>query len=445
MLHHIATGLIVSILMLIQFSEGYLSFRTLGIASVGLLVALVATNSTLARSSATQTRPRLTSTAILILCVFAFHVIHDLVSRALDSGIKQAIILSMGEIFIVLGIVYFAFLHRTSDNLEKWFGLTIAIGSYSAANLFAYKLGIKSVAGSEENIAAIGNLTAERMLAPFSSGVNSFGSICSLGLCIALFTGHAAYRQKRSAMLLLCLLVIAVNLICVFLVQIRSALFAFLFAVVLLFLQERKRGTNANKSVSAILTWVSALALVALPVSFYELAAVSIVDAIVPAKAYELIGRHSLDFSYLGGRALIWDSGWALLQQGNVGLLGQGIEARDSSLVLGDFLGSEMATRTSYHNGFMEFLIVYGLFASIIFIGMLGNTVASIKRTINASLSEVELRSNQFRLGILAACITISFLEAFSVSPFFWGTIICVVLIAPATIQSTVGRRFSNQ
>lgn len=427
--------------MLVQFSEGYLSFRTLGIASIGLLVALVATNSMLSRSSATNTSPRLTSTAILILCVFAFHITHNLVSRTLDSGIKQAVILSMADIFIVLGITYFALLHRASDHLEKWFGLTIAIGGYSAANLLAYKIGIKSLAGSEENIVAIGNLTAERMLAPFSSGVNSFGSICSLGLCIALFTGHAAYRQKRGTMLLLCHLVIVVNLICIFLVQIRSALFAFLFAVLLLFLQERKKGADTNRTVSVILTWASAIMLVALPILFYDLAAVSIVDAIVPVKAYELIGRHSLDFSYLGGRALIWDSGWGLLQQGNVGLLGQGIEMRDSSLVLGDFLGSELANRTSYHNGFMEFLIVYGLFASIIFVGMLGKTIASIKRSIIASQTEGELKFNQFRLGILAACITTSFLEAFSVSPYFWGSIICVAFIAPTPAQPTIVRR----
>jgi hypothetical protein len=81
----------------------------------------------------------------------------------------------MGDTFIVLGILSFALLHRASDHLEKWFGLTMAIGSYSAANLFAYKLGIRSVAGSEQYTIAMGDLIEQRMLAPLGSGVYSFG------------------------------------------------------------------------------------------------------------------------------------------------------------------------------------------------------------------------------------------------------------------------------
>ena len=436
MLRHIVAGLIVAGLILLQFSSNFFSFKVAGVLSLGCLITLQLANVFLGRENVRRGSLQFNMFTIVCLGLFCYHAMHDLVSRALASDIKQSIVDSMGDLFIAAGLAYFGFVHKASDQFQRWFAVCVSLGAYSAVNLLGYKLGFKSILATEENITAIGNVTAERMLAPFSSGVNSFGTVCSLGLCLALFTGRHAYNQRQALMLWISGAVFVVNLVCVYLVQIRSALIALLFSFLLLYLQERKKKTNSSSSLPVAVAWSSVVVLVALPMAFYKLAAVSFIDAVVPTRAYELIGRHSQDFSFLGGRAFIWDSAWGLLQQGEVGILGQGIERRDSSTVLGDFLGTELPTRTSYHNGFVEFTMVYGAVAAVVLIVVLGMTIGSIKRSIEASSNENERKTHQLRLAMLVACVAISFLEAFSASPFFWGTFLCLVF-APMWNSST--------
>lgn len=428
MVYHLTIGFLISALLIVQFSDTYISFKTKAFASVLILAAAFLTKLFTKIQTSHIIRPRFRIHSVATTGVFAFHILHDLYYRKLDYGLKQAIIVSMSEWVIIGSFILIPVISKPQFSSLAWFPVCIAIAGYAALNLAAWMLGLRVTVSDETTMGSIGSITAERMYAPFSNGINTFGAICTAGACIAFLVAYYSFKEGKKSITLWSTISLIINFSCIVLVQFRSSLLAFLLLAILFFVQNIGRAQlmsiSAGHKVSIAIIGI----MVMLPLAFYRLAAASFMDAIIPESLYQTFGRHSSDFTYLGGRAFIWDSGWTQIEQGLVGLFGQGIERRDSSLVLGGFLGVEITTQTSYHNGFMEFIMVYGVPASILFVIMLLLLAQSIYWDAIRSVGIHSMRVHSIRMTLFGAFVTIAYLEAFSVSPFFWGLLFCILL-----------------
>lgn len=422
-------GFGLALILLVPYLDSYISFKTGWLISASVIGYYVFQKIQSRRRKEVRILYGGSKTALFAASVFALLTIHNLGSRYGLLGFRQSVTDTLPEVFLFSAIVLIMYHAGGVVNPKKWLTLVVGIGIYCAVNLAAYLLGVRASneIELEAGTFAMGTSIEKRMLAPFSSGVNSFGTICLLALGISLILLLTSRSQSTLVEKVLCILVIGVSSVCNYFVQIRSSLFVIPLIAGYVWISSGSASEINTRIRGKWILVVTAMVVFLLPISNCNLFLANILEDYMPDLLFS-IGRSSGDFSHLGGRAYLWDYAWEQLVQGQIGMSGQGIESRDSSAVLNLSIGSEYNVRTSYHNGSMEMLVSYGLVGYFMLMLLFSLVVKYSSLNERNQTSFNEKWNGQISIGVIILCVSLTILEAFTNSAIFWSTIVAATL-----------------
>lgn len=431
-------GFALTLILLVPYLEDYISFKTgwlLSIISIGYFCFQKIQNG---GKRGTHFFSQFSGTTILAIVIFGLLSIHNINSRYSVFGLRQALTDTIPDMLLFSAVV--VMMCQTGNTLDprKWMELNIGLGCYCAVNLAAYLLGVRASNETELEVGtfAIGTSIEKRMLAPFSSGVNSFGTICLLALGCSVLYLFSSRSKTKHVDRVICVAIVGISSVCVYLVQIRSSLFVMLLLGLYLWISSRRLRADQKPGIRGEWIYtVTAITVFLLPILYFNLIFAELIEEILPDSVFSL-GRSSVDFSHFGGRAFVWDDAWEQLSQGRIGIFGQGIEFRDSSSVLNLSIGSDYGVRTSYHNGSAEMLVVYGGFGyALLALSQISIALHFKKINLVGDLDD-KYWSRRIAFGAIILCVSLTILEAFTTSAIFWS-IVAVATMSPSVVLGT--------
>jgi hypothetical protein len=398
-------GMIGALILILKYAGAYLRATQALAISITLLILGLAIAILTARSQKESLQwPKASFSVILVVIFFLCKLAHDFFSIAAISGAKLAILQPMyGGILFSFGFLVLSVFSRRRMIL-RFVALAVALSGYTAINVMAYHLGCYSDAST-----GLAAEVAGRMLAPFGGGLNNFGSIAVVGLCLNIVGLWYAWKNRSWPVFLLFCFGACSTVVATYKVQIRSGLISVIFVMAFLCTQHRLKIYLAN---------IACFGMIMLPVLVISPYFEQVVWIAAPPTLHNY-SRTEKDFSTLDGRTSVYRYGWQLLLNWKTAWTGFGIAQRDSRQGFEQFAASDYAT--SYHNGFLELLLVYGPI-----IGLLG-TFALVMPVIPtlARREAVVLNTCAAALCVSGALYTATMLEAFVDNEVFW-VILCV-------------------
>lgn len=350
--------------------------------------------------------------AVMASLAFGIMVVHDCVSVGAISGGTSGLLAGLVKLleFVAIALAGLPWLLIGRERLGLA-SVALGLATYCGINVFAYKgLGMAGVTSGtmEESWSILDGVRVERMIAPFSDGLNNFGMFAAMGfsLCMMLLVDWRVLREKVLSLALICGMVVCFYA-CI-LVQMRSA--AIMAAAALAWIVLARRG------IAVTYLWVSLCVFLGGAWAYMGAYRFGIADALVGVLP-GFMTRTGEQLSSLSGRVLIWDYALSLLASGQIPLLGLGVAVRDTTpafALSGAMVGESGMT---CHNGFLDLLCVYGPIIS----GLAGILMAGIIARLTWVDPDRARNWRSVRHGLLALILWAGATEAVSGSALFWA------------------------
>lgn len=431
-LHPVLFGGIGGGLMVVPYMGAYLSATKSLLVSAFLLVVggmmtIPRATAADAKSLTTAVRIILSASVIGLVLFLLLKLTHDFFALRQVFSLKISFVEAI-QALLLLAYILLIIVMPAGRLWLRIVVLAMAFAVYCGINLVGYKMDAAADQG-EGVYEAIGGTLAKRMLAPFGPGLNGFGSLAVFGSQVNLFALWLAWKNRQRLLILLSFLGMLTCGYASYLVQIRSGLLGLMFTTGFLLAPAGLKKWMSLGSVAGLLL---------LPLAFINLMAVNLLSYIVPERIETLLQRNADEFGFLGGRAFIFDYGWTLLQEGQTGWFGFGILNRDSSPVLPSLAEATMlGGSTSFHNGALDLLVVYGPL-----LGVLGLFALFLPFLLMLQLRTTVTDSTRDAvLGVFMALCVSSYLEAYTEQNLFW---VIAILLAATLFELRSSREFTN-
>jgi hypothetical protein len=360
-------------------------------------------------------RWKLNPSVLLIVLVASCVATMDLHSRWIAGDKITAI---SGFILFVETVIISSMLPMAFGfNAKRHYAtLIIGLGIYVAANLFAYRTGITGVHGADEISAdSISSGYGQRAIMPFSSGINSFGTLASICLSVCFLTLELTINSRNHLSTALALAVAGMSVYGVYLTETRMGIAVALVS----------------------LAWVFPLGLVLRKLLYCAVVAAFVAGAMIytllffhtelPSNAAALIPsafqRYGGDIEHLGGRVFMWGYGLDQIGAGELPLSGFGIAVRDAAPAIAAAGMDSVQFRMSFHNGIIDMLMTYGIPLTLMFvIGIVAHATISINGF--KSLPSEPKAAMRHGFALIIPVFSASILEATTGTPVFWGILL---------------------
>jgi hypothetical protein len=350
--------------------------------------------------------------ASMAAVAFGIIVVHDCVSVASISGQARGLLSGLVKVleFVAICVTGLPWLLLRSERLALA-SVAIGLATYCGVNLLAYKgLGMTGLTagGMQESWANIDGVRTDRMIAPFSDGLNNFGIFAALGLtlCMVIVGDRRALREKVLSLALAGGMVTC--LYACILVQMRGAAIMCVAAVAWVALGRR--------AMAIALLWMALVVYVGGAWLYMELYRLGVLDGLV-AFLPRFLERTGEQFLALSGRVMIWDYALSLVAGGQIPLLGLGVAVRDTTpafALSGAAVGDSGMT---CHNSFLDLLCVYGP----VIAGLIGAlTIGIIAGMSRGDVVQVK-NGRSVRHGLFGLILWAGTTEAISGSALFWA------------------------
>lgn len=353
----------------------------------------------------------------------------------------DSVICYINDSFALLACLLVFMSYDKSEAGERLASAGLGISIYCVCNVIAFSAGF--VAPEVRSAAMQSTLTTitERMWAPFGPGLNNFGTIAASGFGLCALGGTILWRKHRKSD---ALIVYAGGVGCLNalrLVEMRASMVAVLFVLVY-------HGLGKNWLRSAAVCMVVFLPVI-VPLVATQPVTAGLLERAGSIYGLERLQRSSGDFASFGGRLIMWEYGLGMVFNGTVGWCGLGMGNRDAGVVAAAGVQETFGMAAfSFHNGFVESLVVYGPVMGILGLGLIVFCVLYTTEWKNSCKAPSAAGSEHEAAGCVGAiCLLMSLniFDAYVDLPIFWGlSCLCVAnltQIATGTIRAECTQR----
>lgn len=321
-------------------------------------------------------------------------------------------------IFFLLIVIAWTSPRRVFDGkalmvVSAW---AVGIALFAGINYAGSVAGIAQESGTASSLM---NETRARMQIPFGPGLNLFGVVVAGGGIFAMEAMVSSIKQKSLFLLILNACALLMNSIAVVLVETRSVILPVLTYVFW--------KTCKSRSLRAWVTMMCVSVLLLTPLLGGMTSFFSFVADLIPGVIQNSISRSAHDLKEFGGRTVIWEYAFQELKAGNFKWFGDGQIERDTRPIFHLLFNYMPDTNTTFHNGFIDLVFVYGPF-----VGALGSITLILSVVWSGVLKpnrSRQRRANQTAIsGLLIAISLCTILESSMTLNYFW--VLFSVLIA---------------
>lgn len=297
--------------------------------------------------------------------------------------------------------------------LSAW---AMGIALYAGINFVGSLAGISQEGSAASSLI---NETRTRMQIPFGPGLNLFGVLVGSGGVFALESLLNSIKERKLAFIVLNLVAFLVNWTVVFLVETRSVILPVLTYIIWNLCKAAK--VRAGLALGSLAVLLLTPLLGGLTHFF------SYVADRIPIGLQNATSRSAVDFAEFGGRTVIWEYAFQELKAGNFKWFGDGQLDRDTRPMFQLLFQYMPESNTTYHNGFIDLIFVYGPLLGALGSGVL--ILSIIWAGVVNSRKHGQARSSKTAIaGLLIAISLCTILESSMTLNHFW--ILLSVLLA---------------